>query len=63
MIVVYGDHVPSCTTVFGWGLRFKDGQLNTEDNPRFDRPITATNNETVKDVERLIIEDRRITIH
>ena len=62
MVVVYGDRTPSCTTVFEWARRFKDGQLNIEDNPRGARPITTTNNETVKDVESLTIEDRRITI-
>ena len=40
----------------------KYGQLNIEDNSRCGRSITATNNETVKDAESLIIQDRRITI-
>ena len=55
-MVVCGGHVPSRTTVFKSILHFKDGQLNIEDNPRCDRPITATNHETVKDVESLIVE-------
>ena len=62
MVVIYGDHASSHTTGFEWARRFKDEQLNIEDNPKYVRPITATNNETVKDVESLIIEDRRITI-
>ena len=41
---------------------FKNGQLNVEDNPRFGRPITSTDDQTVRAVEGLIIEDRRITI-
>ena len=56
MAVVYGDHASSHTTVFEWARRFKDEQLNIEDNPRCARPITATNNETVNDVESLIIK-------
>ena len=56
MVVVYGDHASSSTTVFEWAGRFKDERLNMEDNLRCGRPITATNNETVKDVESLIIE-------
>ena len=63
MVVVYGDHTPSHTTAFEWTCRFKDEQLNIEDNPRCGRPITTTNNETVEVIESLmIIEDRRITI-
>ena len=56
MAIVNGDHASLRTTAFEWAGRVKDGQLNIEDNPRCDRPITATNNETVKDVESLIIE-------
>ena len=59
MVVLYGDHALSPTTVFQWSRRCKDAQLNIEDNRRCARPIT---NETFKDVESLIIEDRRITI-
>ena len=47
MMVVYGDHVSQ----FLNGLAvLKDGQS------RCARPITATNNETVQDVESLIVE-------
>ncbi|CAF3527620.1 unnamed protein product [Rotaria sp. Silwood1] len=62
MVVVYGDYVPSRTTVFEWIRRFKDGQLNVEDSPKCGRPITTTDDQTIKAVECLIIEDRRITI-
>ena len=56
MVVVCGDHGPSRTTVFEWVRRFKDRRFNIEDNPRCGRSITATNNETVKDVGSLITE-------
>ena len=56
MMVVYGDHASLCPTVREWTHRFKYGQLNIEDNLRCVRPITATNNKTVKDVESLIVE-------
>ena len=56
MIVVYSDHALSCTTIFELVRRFKDRQLNIEDNSRSYQPITATDNQTVKDIERLIIE-------
>ncbi|CAF1533617.1 unnamed protein product, partial [Rotaria sp. Silwood1] len=72
MVVVYGDHAPSRTRVFEWAHRFKDGRLNKLDPLRIPiflknrnrRPaITATDDQTVKAIESLIIEDRRITIH
>jgi hypothetical protein len=62
LVVVYGDHALSRTKVFEWAHCFKNGQLNIEDGPRCGRLITATDDQTVKAVENLIIEDRRITI-
>ncbi|CAF1247788.1 unnamed protein product [Rotaria sordida] len=62
MVVVYGDNVPSYTTVFEGARRFKDAQLTIEDDPKSGRPITTTNDQTIKVVKNLAIEDRRITI-
>ena len=63
MVIVYGDHAPSCTAIFERARHFKDDQLNIEDNPRCGRPITATDDQTAKVVEGLIIEGRQIAIH
>ena len=62
MVVVYGDHAPSPTAAFEWVCRFKNGQLNNEDNLSCDRPITATDGQTGKAVAGLIIEGSRITV-
>ena len=62
MTVVYGDSTPSCTMVFEWARRFKDGQLNIEDSPRSGRPISSTDEKNIKAIENLVVEDRRITI-
>ncbi len=56
IVVVYGDHAPSHTTVFEWVCRFKDEQLKNEDGPRSGRPITATDDQTIQAIESLIIE-------
>ncbi len=56
------NSAPSRTTVFEWVRRFKDRQLNIEDSPRSGRAITAANDQTIKAVESLIIEECRITI-
>jgi len=34
LMVVYGDHAPSRTTVFEWVRRFKGGQTTIKDDPR-----------------------------
>ncbi|CAF2642224.1 unnamed protein product [Rotaria sp. Silwood2] len=62
MVVVYGDHAPSHTTVFEWVHSFRDGQLNIEDGPKCGRAISTTDDKTIKGAECLIIENRRITI-
>ena len=59
MTAVYGDSAPSRTMVFEWARRFKNRQLNIEDSGR---TISTTNERTIRTVEDLIIEDRRITI-
>ncbi|CAF3544865.1 unnamed protein product [Rotaria sp. Silwood1] len=62
MTAIYGDSAPSRTMVFEWVPRFKNGQLNIEESPRSWRPISTTDEKTIKVVENLVIEDRRITI-
>ncbi|CAF2788252.1 unnamed protein product [Rotaria sp. Silwood2] len=62
MVVVYGDRAPSRTTVFEWVHRFKDGKLNIKDGPKCGRPISTTDDKTIKAVECLITEHRRMTI-
>ena len=62
MTAVYGDTDSSLTMVFEWARPFKNGQLKIEDRPRSGRPISATNEKNIKAVEKLIVEDRQITI-
>ena len=62
MTAVYGDSAPSRTMVFEWARRFKNRQLNIEDSPSSGRTISATDERTIRAVENLVIEDRRITI-
>ena len=62
MTAVYGDSAPSCTMVFEWALRFKNGQLNIEVSSRGGRLISATNEKNIKPVGNLVVEERQITI-
>ena len=59
---VYGNSAPPRTMLFEWARRFMDGQLNIENRPRSGRPISAPDERNIKAVEKLVIEDRRITI-
>ena len=62
MTAVYGDSAPSRTMVFEWACRFKNGQLNIEESLRSGRPISAMDEKSIKAVENLVVEDRRLTI-
>ena len=59
---VYGASAPSRTMVFKWAHRFKSEQLNIEDSPSSGRTISTMDERTIRTVEDLVIEDRRITI-
>ena len=63
MTAVYGDSAPSRSILFEWDCRFNNGQLNIEDRPRSARLISATDEKNVQAGEKLVVEERRITIH
>ncbi|UYV61089.1 K02A2.6-like [Cordylochernes scorpioides] len=58
----YGDAVMSRRRVFEWYKRFKEGQEETADNERSERPSTSTTPEKVDKMLELVREDRRITV-
>ena len=62
MTAVYGDSGSSRTMLFEWARPFKNGKLKIEDRPRSGPPISATNDKNIKAVEKLVVEDRQITI-
>lgn len=62
-MLVYGDQALSHTVIFDWARCFPDGPLIIEDNCKDGPQVTTTDNQTIKAVENLIIEDRRIAIH
>ena len=62
MAAVYGDSAPSRTMIFEWARRSKNRQLNIEDSPSSGRTINTTDERTIRTVEDLVIEDRRVTI-
>ena len=58
---VYGDQCLSCTQVFEWFKKFKDGREYVGDDPKSGRPSTAKTQENVE-VARIVQGDRRLSI-
>ena len=63
MKAVYGDDCPSCDTVVRCKRNFQTGNMSLTDEPRTGRPSLTDSVATMKKVEDLILEDRRVTIH
>ncbi|KAL0822131.1 hypothetical protein ABMA28_004265 [Loxostege sticticalis] len=57
-----GDHALPYSTVAYWIAEFKRGRSTCEDDQRTGRPSTSVTEENVKKVEKMVLEDRRITI-
>ncbi|GFU58797.1 histone-lysine N-methyltransferase SETMAR [Trichonephila clavipes] len=57
---VYGDSVPSFTTVKFWTAEFKRGRNSLGDDERSGRPSTATTDENITEVHQMVLDDRRI---
>ena len=58
----YGESAMKKTSVYEWYKRFQDGRVDVEDDERSGRPSTSTIDENVKKVEKMVMNDRRITI-
>ena len=63
MYLVYKDNCPSYEVVKHWCRQFKCGRLSIQDDNRSGRPSTAINDDTIKKVKDLILDNRRVTIH
>ena len=59
---VYGDSVPSFTTVQFWAAEFKRGRKSLGDDKRSGRPKTASTDENVANVNQMVLEDHRIEV-
>ncbi|KYM99688.1 Histone-lysine N-methyltransferase SETMAR, partial [Cyphomyrmex costatus] len=58
----YPTSAPSRTTVYRWFSEFKMGRTSTEDAPRSGRPKEATNVEIVKQMHRIVLNDRKVKL-
>ncbi|XP_026332209.1 uncharacterized protein LOC113239419 [Hyposmocoma kahamanoa] len=62
MVAVYQDSVPSLSTIQKWSSEFKRGRESIEDDTHAGGPVSATSEENVKIVEKLVLEDARIRV-
>ena len=63
VVVVGSENAPGLSTIQRWAAKFRAGSTSVSDAPRSCRPSTSTNEEMANEVERLVGEDRRITIN
>ena len=59
---VYGDQCLSCTQVFEWFKKFKEGREYIGVDPKSGCPSTAKTQENVEKVARIVRGDRRLSI-
>lgn len=62
MAKTLGEDSPSYSTVKKWVANFKRGKESVKDDPRSGRPKTATSENEVEAIHRMIMNDRRVTI-
>ena len=59
---VYCDQCLSCTQVFEWFKKFKEGKEYVGDDPKSGRPSTAKTQENVEKVAKIVRGDRILSI-
>ena len=59
---VYGDDYMSCTQVYTWFTRFKNGRDDLNDDPRPGRPEASNRAELVEKVREIITIDANFTV-
>lgn len=59
---MYGDGSPSFSTVKAWAIEFKRDRTRIYDDERLGRLKTATNEEIVDIVHRIVMDNRRLTL-
>ena len=62
MRIQYGDRCMSCTQVYEWTEKFKNGVTSVEDSPRPGPAFTAVTEDNIAAVENVIQENRRVTV-
>jgi transposase len=58
-INIYEDSSPSFSTIKKWASEFKHGRTSLEDDPREERPKSATPPEIIEQVHDMVLDDQR----
>ena len=61
MVVTPGEDAPSYNMVKRWAAEFIHGKDSLESDPRLERPVTVTTQETIAKIHDIIMADRRVT--
>jgi hypothetical protein len=59
----FEDQIVSCKQVFQWHSWFKTGRTSVDDDEHTERTTSCTTPDTVAQIQELISQDRRQTIH
>ena len=59
---VYGQASPSYATVKRWAAEFKRGRTSLLDDQRSGRPCSATSDQKVDQVSKIVENDRRVKV-
>jgi len=62
MRIHYGDRCMSCTQVYEWTEKFKNGVTSVEDSPRLGPAFTAVTEDNIAAVENVIRENQLGTV-
>ncbi|GBM80780.1 Putative uncharacterized protein FLJ37770 [Araneus ventricosus] len=62
LMKVYGVDAVSKKCVFEWLKRFRDGKEDVKDEPRSGRPPTSTTPDNIERVQRMLADDRRLSL-
>lgn len=56
------EYSPTLKTIYKWVAEFNRGNVSIKDAPRSGRPKTATSEEMVKNVQAIVLTDRRLKL-
>ena len=59
---VYGKECMSKTRVFERHKRFREGRTDVEDDERSQRPTISKTTNNIREIEKIVGEDRRLSI-
>ena len=63
MVATLGNDAPALSTVKKWAGEFKRGRESLEDDPRSGHPSTATTQENIDCIHKMVMDDRYLTVN